>query len=99
MSSIKTIQRVLVQFIDTAQHIEAVEVQTHVRSIGDMSNEGFEGDLVDIENRARMILREQGFDEPDFSMIGALTAICHGLSRGRIIWIKQAAMEETRARW
>jgi hypothetical protein len=93
-------KRVLVQMMSSHSHQEMVEVRAKIKFGGDAQVSSAQGNLSDIEAKARRRMAEiaanteGGFgpwnDEPDdFSFVGALCAITRGLDCGRIVWVTE----------
>ena len=94
-------RKVLVVMVSGHLHVEMVEVTAAVRHAdGDgPAQVAFEGDLEEIEQKARRQLRQcgplgpWGDEEPSFEVVTALCASLTGLTRGRIVPVRQVAME------
>jgi len=98
MASNQTTRRVTVMMMNSHQHIELVEVRVPVIMGGDVENVEFRCITEDAETAARKLLVDARADADDFSVVGVLVSVLHGLTPGRIVWAKEAEMVVTKTR-
>lgn len=88
-----SLRRVTVMMMNSHQHIELVEINTHVIMGGTFENVEFKCDVQETEKAARVLMTKAGMDENDFQSVGILVSCTHGMLAGRIVWAKAATIE------
>jgi hypothetical protein len=91
-----SLRRVTVMMMNSHQHIELVEVRTHVIMGGTVDNVEFKCDVQETEKMARVLMERNlpaTVDVSDFNNVGILVSCTHGMLVGRIVWAKEATIE------